>query len=209
MSEMVPEGERGRESVLSKDRDQKVSALVDAARSGDGACLEELISLHHPEIFRMVYSRTGSRMDAEDLTQEIFIKMSKGLSRLRDPARFRGWLYLIAVNRVRDFHRKKRLLSFFVSQTALKEKEPVATTPNPARQIMEKEFWHRFYGLTRKMPLMEREVFTLRYLDQLGIKEIAETLKKSESTVKTHLYRALKKFRRASELRALLKGNEA
>jgi RNA polymerase sigma-70 factor (ECF subfamily) len=74
---------------------------------------------------------------------------------------------------------------------------------------MEKEFWHRFYGLTRKMPLMEREVFTLRYLDQLGIKEIAETLKKSESTVKTHLYRALKKFRRASELRALLKGNEA
>jgi RNA polymerase sigma-70 factor (ECF subfamily) len=59
------------------------------------------------------------------------------------------------------------------------------------------------------MPLMEREVFTLRYLDQLGIKEIAETLKKSESTVKTHLYRALKKFRRASELRALLKGNEA
>ena len=137
----------------------------------------------------MVYSRTGSRMDAEDLTQEIFIKMSKGLSRLRDPARFRGWLYLIAVNRVRDFHRKKRLLSFFVSQTALKEKEPVATTPNPVRQIMEKEFWHRF--------------------DQLGIKEIAETLKKSESTVKTHLYRALKKFRRASELRALLKGNEA
>ena len=205
---MVSEGERGRESVLSMDRDQKVLALVDAARSGDGVCLEELISLHHPEIFRMVYSRTGSRMDAEDLTQEIFIKMSTRLSRLRDPACFRGWLYLIAVNRVRDFHRKKRLLSFFVSQTELKEKEPVATTPNPERQIMEKEFWHRFYGLTRKMPRMEREVFTLRYLDQLGIKEIAETLKKSESTVKTHLYRALKKFRRASELRALLKGNE-
>ena len=156
----------------------------------------------------MVYFRTGSRMDAEDLTQEIFIKMSKGLTQLRDPARFRGWLYLIALNRVKDFHRKKRLLSFFVSPNAPEEKEPIVTALNPARQLMEKEFWRQFHGLTRKMARMEREVFTLRYLDQLGIREIAETLKKSESTVKTHLYRALKKFKSAPELRALLKGNE-
>jgi DNA-directed RNA polymerase specialized sigma24 family protein len=50
-------------------------------------------------------------------------------------------------------------------------------------------------------------VFVLRFVDQLGIREIAETLRKSESTVKTQLYRALKKFKKASGLRALLKGS--
>jgi RNA polymerase sigma-70 factor (ECF subfamily) len=73
---------------------------------------------------------------------------------------------------------------------------------------MEKEFWHQFHGLTRKMSRLEREVFILRYLDELGIREIADTLKRNESTVKTHLYRALRKFKRAHGFRALFEGNE-
>jgi len=93
--------------------------------------MEQLARFFYNRIFRMVYARNVSRMDAEDLTQEIFIAMSK----------------------------------------------------------------------------KEREVFILRYVDQLGIRELAETLKNSESTVKTHLYRALKKFREAPELRSFLTGN--
>ena len=72
---------------------------------------------------------------------------------------------------------------------------------------MAKEFWHEFHSMTRKMSPKEREVFMLRYVDQLGIREIAEAMEKNESTVKTHLYRALKKFKSASGFRALLKGS--
>jgi RNA polymerase sigma-70 factor (ECF subfamily) len=73
-------------------------------------------------------------------------------------------------------------------------------------QIIEKEFWNQFHGLTRQLSRKEREVFLLRYVNELSIKEIAETLQNDESTVKTHLYRALKKFKQAPGLRSLLKG---
>jgi len=206
---MVLEAERGQQSGLKKNRDQKVSGLVDGARSGDRTCMDELIGFFHKEIFRMAYYRTGSRMDAEDLTQEIFFKMSEAIGKLDDTARYRQWLYRIAVNRIKDFYRKKKLLSFFADTGGVKEMEPIGASPNPVNQMMEKEFWQHFHGLTRKMSRMEREVFTLRYLDQLGIREIAGTLKKSESTVKTHLYRGLEKFKRSPGLRTLLKGNES
>lgn len=155
----------------------------------------------------MVYHRTGSRMDAEDLTQEIFMEMSKSLGRLKDPTRFKPWLYRIALNRVRDFHRKKSLMSFFLTTTAMEDTEPSREPGTPLDHVMEKEFWRQFHRMIRQLPRREREVFVLRFVDQLGIREIAETLRKSESTVKTQLYRALKKFKRASGLRELLKGS--
>lgn len=170
--------------------------------------MEELVILHHKDIFRMVYYRTGSKMDAEDMTQEIFVKMSKKLRQLRDPDRFRGWLHLIALNQIKDFHRKRRLLFFFSDPNEFEENELTSKNDNPEKRVLEKQFWHFFFELRQKMPRMEQEVFTLRYLDQLSIREIAETLKRNESTIKTHLYRALKKFRKSSGLRALLKGNE-
>jgi len=167
--------------------------------------MEELAILFHKEIFRMVYYRTGSRMDAEDLTQEIFIKMSKNLNSLKDPSRFKAWLYSIALNRVRDFYRKKKLLSFFNTTTIDEKTEQSDESNTGLDRIMGKEFWDQFYNLTRQLSRKERETFILRYVDQLGIREIAETLKNNENTVKTHLYRALKKFKEAPGLRSLLR----
>ena len=192
---------------MTDDRVQKLSILVGSARSGDRACLEELASIFHKEIFRMVYHRTGSRMDAEDVTQETFLEMSRKIHQLKDPGRFKPWLYRIALNRVKDFHRKRKLLSLFATTGAVEETDPARDSNNPLNQIMEKDFWREFYGFTRQLPRKEREVFLLRYVDQVRIREIAETLKNSESTVKTHLYRALKKFKQASGLRDLLKGS--
>ena len=205
---MVSETEQGQAQVVRKKPDQKLTLLIDGAKSGDRTCMEELVILHHKEIFHMVYYRTGSQMDAEDLTQEIFIRMSKKLRQLKDPDRFRGWLHLIALNQIKDFHRKRRLLFFFSNPNEFEKNELTPKNDNPEKQVLKKQFWHHFFELTQKMPRMEREVFTLRYLDQLNIREIAETLKRNESTIKTHLYRALKKFRKSSDLRALLKGNE-
>jgi len=203
---MALDSERTRSSGLKKDRVQSIFNLVESARSGDRVCMEKLVGLFHKEIFQMVYFRTGSHMDAEDLTQEIFIKMSRGLFQLKDPGLFKVWLYRIAINRVRDFHRKKRLLSFLALTRTLEDTEPSGGSDSPLNRVMEQEFRSQLDHLIRKMSLSEREILTLRFVDELGIREIAEILKKSESTVKTHLYRALKKFKQAHGLRALLKG---
>jgi RNA polymerase sigma-70 factor (ECF subfamily) len=69
---------------------------------------------------------------------------------------------------------------------------------------MRKDFWRQIGLILKKLPTMEREVFLLRFFDHLSIKEIAGVLKKSESTIKTHLYRALAKFKKEPAMRRLL-----
>jgi len=187
---------------------QNISELAEKAGAGHRASLESLVSLFHKDIFRMAFYRTRSRMDAEDLTQEIFMQMIKGLPGLKDASRFRPWLYRIAVNRIRDFHRKKSILSFFGTAADMEDSgcTTAENTENPLDRLIQKEFLGQFYAFTDSLSRLEREVFMLRFAEQLGIKEIAEALKKNENTVKTHLYRALKKFRENSGLHEILKG---
>ena len=160
----------------------------------------------------MVYYRTLSRMDAEDITQDVFVKAFKSISTLKSPDRFKSWLFSIALNRVRDFYRKKYFLATLgfsgksddPEQDYPEEKE----NPNALENLMRQDFWKHVGLFMHKLPHMEREVFTLRFMDHLGIREISEVMKKHESTVKTHLYRALGKFRKEPGLRQLLTKRE-
>lgn len=193
-----------------------VTMLVERARSGDRAAFDELIGIFHEDIFRMVYYRTRSEMDAEDLTQDIFLQVLRHLPKLKDVERFRPWLFSIAVNRVRDYGRKKRLMTLFgllgSGTRDEDEQEPedmgVDESPGALDQLLEQEFWERLQELSKVFSQLEREVFFLRFLDNLSIKEIAQALSKSESAIKTHLYRALKKFKDNSDLIQLLRGEE-
>ena len=196
--------------IRKPGRNNCVVTLVEEANAGNRISMEQLVDLFHQDIFRMVYYRTRSKMDAEDLTQEIFIKMFKNLRRLNDARKFRTWLYRIAVNCVRDFHRKKNILTFFGTIPKLEESNPDGQNPaNPAAILIRKEFLNRFNVFTKALPRWEREVFLLRFVDHLGIREIADVLNKNDSTIKTHLYRALKKMRQNLKLRKLLAGEES
>jgi len=190
------------------DNDNQIIQLVEQARRGNKASLERLLDHFYGDIFRMVYYRIPSQMDAEDLTQEIFMQMIKSLSNLRDSRLFRPWLFRLALNRVRDFHRKRSILSFFGSTVEMDVDVQANTesVSDPIKKMVHKEFQLQFRKFTESLSRWEREVLILRFLDQLEIKEIVQILRKNENTVKTHLYRALKKFRRSPELHALLKG---
>jgi RNA polymerase sigma-70 factor (ECF subfamily) len=69
---------------------------------------------------------------------------------------------------------------------------------------MREDFWKQVRLLLDKLSRLEREVFLLRFMDHLSIREISQIMEKSESTVKTHLYRALKKFKNDTALIQLL-----
>ncbi len=188
------------------DSDNQISILVKKAGAGNKAALDELLTLFHGDIFRMVYYRVRSRMDAEDLTQDILMQMMKHLPDLKDAERFRPWLFRIAVNRVTDFHRKKKLLAFLGTAADVEASGAVLTekSDSPEKDMLKKEFREQFRKFADSLSRWEREVFLLRFSDLMGIREIAEVLKKNESTVKTHLYRALKKFRENAEFRDLI-----
>jgi RNA polymerase sigma-70 factor (ECF subfamily) len=130
-------------------------------------------------------------MDAEDLTQDVFVRAFRNIARIREPLKFRSWLFRIAVNRVNDYLRKKRVRSIFKSSDEGADVQPVATDfqdpPEALEQVLKEDFWRH----------VER-------IDNLNINEIAQILKRSESTVKTHLYRALAKFKKEKGLRQFL-----
>lgn len=185
-----------------------VETLVQQARAGSRQAFERIIVLYQAQIFRMAYYRTRSRMDAEDLTQDIFMQAFKNLARLQDVDRFRGWLFSIASNRVRDFHRKKRFRALFFRgadrDRPVEEKGDRNAFPDPLHGLMTKDFWKKIGAFLDTLPHMEREVFILRFMDHLTIREVAQALSKSESTIKTHLYRSLQKFKRENSLRQVL-----
>ena len=187
----------------AKEMTMKVAALVEKARSGNRVSFHELVSMFQQDIHRLAYYRTFSQMDAEDLTQEVFEQAYRKMDSLHDPQRFRSWLYSIAVNRCNDFLRKRKYLALLQIRSA-REQEVVKAgmdRNNNYDDIIEKKrFWKQVKSMLSKLSTMEREVFTLRFMDHRNINEIAAILHKNESTIKTHLYRALHKVREHSDL---------
>jgi RNA polymerase sigma-70 factor (ECF subfamily) len=180
----------------------ELTVLTTAAIAGNRNAFQQLMGHYQDMIYRMVYYRTRAKMDAEDITQDVFLKAFNNIGVLKSPKRFKGWLYQIAVNRVRDYYRKKRFRSFFslmsVDDDAFEQQPEAAGEETAEDHLMRKDFWEQVDRVLSNVSRMEGEVFLLRYFDQLGLKEIAQVLGKGESTIKTHLYRAIKKFKSVS-----------
>lgn len=187
---------------------EQLLALVNQAREGNRSAFSRLADQFHEDIFRMVFYRIRSRIDAEDITQDVFLKAYQKISSLKEAAKFRGWLFSITLNRIRDFQRKKRFRSFFKAEDenieAHPSDNPGSDQPEALDQVLKKDFWRQVGSILKKLSNMEREVFLLRFFDNLSLNEIAGVLKKNESTVKTHLYRALAKFKKEPAMRQLL-----
>ena len=185
-----------------------VTDWVADAKAGDKESFRCLYHRFYGPIFRMIYYRTRSRSDAEDLTQDVFVAAFKQLSGLKQNTMFRAWLFRIAVNRVRDFYRRQRLQKLFFKPLAEQE-EGQSEIPDdvngPLEKVVQREFWRNIATFLDGLPSMEREVFVLRFLDQLSFKEIAHVMNRSESTVKTHAYRSTLKFKRSPILTLLFK----
>lgn len=181
----------------------EIAALAEKAMAGNRLSFQELVKIFQEDIYRLVYYRTYSRMDAEDITQEVFVQAFQKLKNLNDTQKFRAWLYTIAVNRCNDFLRKRKYLSLLRIKTA-REQELMETGVERGNSYDEalarEKFWQKVRSLLDRLSAMEREVFTLRFMDHLNLGEIATVLGKNESTVKTHLYRALDKIRKDSDL---------
>lgn len=185
--------------------------LVRRAGAGDRKAFTALVEIYQSAVFRMIFYRTRSRQDAEDITQdtqEVFMRAFSRLPGLRDPGKFRSWLFSIALNRTRDFHRKQRLLAFLGLSAASSPEGPgeriCDTGLDPHERLVRQDFWNQVGTFLDRLSPMEREVFLLRFWDQLMLIEIARVLGKSESTVKTHLYRALSKFKKSTVVNQLL-----
>ena len=195
-------------STTTSESTEQLVLLVEDAKAGSRQAFAQLADRFHEDVFRMVYYRIRSRTDAEDITQDVFLKVFQKISGIKESAKFRGWLFSITLNRIRDFQRKKRFRSLFKAEEENIEShipDQAVNDPSDALdQVLKKDFWRQVSLVMNKLSKMEKEVFLLRFFDHLSLNEIADIVKKNESTIKTHLYRALAKLKNEPAMRRLL-----
>jgi RNA polymerase sigma-70 factor (ECF subfamily) len=173
--------------------------LLNSAKKGDIDAFEKILLLYEKAIFNHIYRIVSNKKDAEDLTQETFIRLYEKRSLINPDKNFKSWLYKIATNIALDFLRKK---------TRQKELFLIDSDQEPFETIDEEDSYYRIertYDLERalsKLKLIHKTVLLLFYRDDFDYEAIAKTLDVPINTVKTHLYRAKK------ELKEILEKNE-
>jgi RNA polymerase sigma-70 factor (ECF subfamily) len=161
---------------------------------GDDDALNILLRRHHKPIYNYVFKLVGTREDAEDLTQMIFIRCYRNLKKLKDPERFLPWLYQIAVNLIRDFwrRRKETMVSLDDDCEERKSWENILISDHNPSLTMEAEQRAELVRRALNMVSMEqREVLVLKVYQGLKFIEIAEVLNEPLNTVKSRLYYGL------------------
>ncbi|MCP4537556.1 MAG: sigma-70 family RNA polymerase sigma factor [Chloroflexi bacterium] len=163
--------------------------LVAKARQGDEAAFEQLVRKHQRYVFNVAYRVLGDYAEAEDMTQEAFVRAWRGLPGFRGQAQFTTWLYRIVhnlcLNRLPKLQRE-------LLQTEPLEEVLASSAPSLPDHFEAQEQVTLLHTELARLPEKYRLVLTLRYLQHLSYNEIAATLDVPMGTVKTHIYRARK-----------------
>jgi len=174
--------------------------LVSAAKGGDTAAFEELVSRYEHKIFRLTMNITGNREDAEDAMQEAFLKAYTHLESFQGDSRFYTWLVRIAANEALMKLRKRRPGEFSLDETIEGEDDVLPREledwgPSPEQQYAQGEMQGILSEVIDKLEPEYRVVFTLRDIEELSTEETAGLLKISVPAVKSRLLRARLKLR--------------
>jgi len=173
--------------------------LVEEARNGSINAFRQLVELYKVKIYRLAYDLTGNSMDAEDLSQDVFLKAYRSLEKFRGDAKFGTWLYRITVNTCLDNRNKKSLsmitpLSSTVHEEDSSPLEQAGSSVSPDQAAEASIIQSNIERALERLTPREKTVFMLRHYHDLPLKEIAETLEISIGSVKTLLFRAIRRL---------------
>ncbi|MCH2135008.1 MAG: RNA polymerase sigma factor [Phycisphaerales bacterium] len=182
-------------------------ALLEAHLAGDDEAFRTLVDRYSVELVPFLTRLTGSRAAAEDVFQETFLQVHQSAHTFDLSRRFRPWMYTIAVNKGRDWHRRqsrRRALSLsasigdddrdaFVDLLA-------ADTQTPDSPLSALEEANAVKRVVDAMPEHQREIILLSYFQKMSYNQIAESLRIPLGTVKSRLHAAIAAFARAWEV---------
>jgi RNA polymerase sigma-70 factor (ECF subfamily) len=161
-----------------------------------------LFERHYDQLYRFFRRKGFSPEDARDLTQEVFLSVYKGVSELRDEARFEQWLYRIVMNVYKNEIERRQAKKRAGIQVSLEDElarsddlrpapSPMAAaTGNPMEAILEDEKREKLYEALQELPPQMRRCVHLRVVKELSHHEIAAVMRVSVNTVKAHLHQA-------------------
>jgi RNA polymerase sigma-70 factor (ECF subfamily) len=182
---------------MSEVRHQGAEAeLIASILGGNTDLFHDLVRPYERTVFAMAVGLLRNDQEAEDIAQETFLKALRSLHTWRAEAKFSTWLISIALNEVRGRLRRAQAVPF----------EPLESTPSETRRIApellrdwrevpsealeRREVWQLVQDAVTELPLIYREVFLLRDVEELSVNETAEALDITIASVKVRLHRA-------------------
>jgi RNA polymerase sigma-70 factor (ECF subfamily) len=181
------------------DTDQ-LADLIGRAQRRRPEAFDELIDAYSSRLYGYFYRCTRSRHDAEDLLQEVFVRLVRMISEYQHDGRFDAWLFRIAANLVRDRARRARTSRQVGTAVDEQGREWLADVPDddadaPSARLERGEQIDRMQQALGELPELEREVILLRHFSQLPFREIAEIMGTPLGTALARAHRGLAKLR--------------
>jgi RNA polymerase sigma-70 factor (ECF subfamily) len=191
----------------SKTEEEKT--LVRRAQEGDREAVEALVRRYHRMVFATAYQFCGFQLDdAQDVAQEAFLKVFRGIKQFEGRSSFATWLYRIVVNTCLYEARKRRRWQKILMPWRLSDKgeshdaEPAEDHPDSSREadpsavLRGRELGKDLAKALDALSDKQRMIFQLKAFQEMSIPEIAELTGLAEGTVKSHLFRATQTLRR-------------
>lgn len=202
--ESTAKAKRKRTTKSSKAGDEQL--LLDAARRGDAAAFATLAERYRARAFAVAIRVVRDPHEAEELVQEAFLRVHRGLQRFNGQSSFFTWLHRIVKNLALDFVRKARLdygehASFRLSTIAREEAESLFVSrldgADPFDCVWRRETAARLNEALSALPSYHRDVVLMCAIDEFSYDEMAKAMKVSRGTIMSRLFHARKKLRTA------------
>ena len=180
--------------------DSGEAALIQRCVAGDETACADLVAAHQRTVFNLAFHLLGDREEALDVSQEVFLRVFRTLSRFRGQSALRTWIYRIVVNQARNrqrWWRRRRRADLVSLDDHLKRCGDVEATSEvlPDRLLASREAATRIWAAMERLPFDQRTALVLREVDGLRYEEIAFSLDVAVGTVKSRLTRARQALR--------------
>jgi RNA polymerase sigma-70 factor, ECF subfamily len=156
----------------------------------DQESFSRLVKKHQKNILYLAFDFVGNYQDAKDIAQDTFIKAFQKYHQFRNESKISTWLYRIAVNTALDFRKKSKSRKMCYQDFENNQRE--SYFPDKVDEI---DSGREIRNIIARLSPNQRSVIILKYFHEKSTAEIAEILDCSEGSVRTHLFRALKKFK--------------
>ena len=167
--------------------------LVQRARQGDQEAFAQLYEAHFDKIFRYVVLKIRNQAEAEDMTQQVFVKAYESIDSYQSQGvPFTAWLFRIAHNQMVDYVRKQSRKP----TVPLDESLPIADETDLEHDVETKIEMEKVVLATKQLTKAQREVISLRFAGGLSITEAAKTMRKSEGAIKALQHSAILSLRK-------------
>jgi RNA polymerase sigma-70 factor (ECF subfamily) len=180
---------------MESDRKLEDKKLIELALNGDETGFRSLLEKYRNLVFSIMLKMVRNKQEAEDLTQEAFMKAFASLSSFNDEFAFSTWLMKIASNNCIDFLRKKKLKTYSIHEPIQYKDEKIEIEipdqdPTPERTLIQSERSRMIEQTINELPERYRYVIILRHKEEKSYEEIAEIMNLPLGTVKAQIFRA-------------------